>query len=69
MIHPRALAEAIKRAADERYGMVISCTNTNYVRNTLHQIMQEIELAQDLMICVPSLENTIFIVKRSVELD
>lgn len=68
MIHPRALAEAIKRAREEPYGMCITCTGVVPVRNVLHQIMNELGYT-DLMICIPSTPDTIFIVKRSVELD
>lgn len=68
MIHPRALAEAIKRAQGETYGIALTTSSVSMVRNILTQISNELG-ATDVAICVPSTPDTIFIVKRSVELE
>lgn len=62
------LREYLTRASEEQLGLVLEVKNTHRVMLELHAARGPAVLS-DLMICLPSIENTIMIVKKSVELD
>lgn len=60
-------AELLKQAVEEPFGLAITTNNPKQMVLRLHEVQRQLRL--DLMICTPSLENTVFLVRRSVELD
>ena len=66
---PELLIEILKRALDEEMGLVIATNNPQLLSHKLHAITKQNQDFSELIITVPSLENTVMIVKRTVELD
>lgn len=66
-LNPQMLRELFNRAREEPLGLCIELTNpTRFVQHLASQVSKDYP---ELMICTPSLENTVFIVQKSVELD
>lgn len=66
-MRPEILAELLERAVAEPIGLAIGTNNPKQMVQRLHEVQRKLEL--DLMICTPSLEGHVFLVRRSVELD
>lgn len=66
-MRPDILVELLRRASAEPWGLYIGTNNPKQMAWYLHEAQRD--LNADVMICVPSLENTVFLVRRSVELD
>jgi len=67
MIPPAILRELLTNAASEPYGLCLK------VQGSVRSIIQQLhtinaEIRADVMICTPSLEQHIFLTRRSVEL-
>ena len=65
---PAILIELLQRAAAEPFGLWVSTNNTRALVEQLIRLQRELQLS-DLMVCTPSIENVIFVIHRSVELD
>lgn len=68
MIPAPIQTELLERALGEPIGLVIETNNTQQLQILLCNQHRALGL-NDLVICVPGIDNTIFIVKKSVELD
>lgn len=66
MTNPRILIELLESAANEPYGLCINTTNPDRLGQELHE--QRTKLGLELMICKPTLPNTLFLIHRSLEL-
>lgn len=58
----------LDRALEEELGLVIDCTNPGKFETEICNFRKNITKYNDLVICQPSTPDTIFIVKRTVEL-
>jgi hypothetical protein len=62
------LRELLEQAAEQPIGLCITTTNQNALLHRLQLLQRELQVP-DIMLCSPSIPDTIFIVRRSVELD
>lgn len=62
------LIELLQRASQEQIGLCVRTTNQNALLHRLQLVQRELR-TPDIMLCTPSIDNTIFIMRRSVELD
>jgi hypothetical protein len=67
-MRPAILIELLERAAQEPIGLRVQTNNARAMLQRL-QIMQQDLKIPDIMLCTPSVEDVIFIVRKSVELD
>lgn len=67
-MQPSILIELLERASTEPLGLWIETTNAKALAQRLINMQREVHVP-DIMICTPSIDNVIFIVRRSVELD
>ena len=67
-VRPEIMAELITRAQQEPLGLWIETTNPNGLMNYLYTAKNRLG-ADDIMICIPSIEHTVFLVQKSIELD
>lgn len=59
----------LNRALEEELGLAIESNNPKQLSFYLHECVKGLDKYADLMICIPSLPDHIFITKRSVELN
>ena len=62
------LVELLRNAAEQPLGLCVTTTNAPALLHQLHEVQRDLQVP-DIMLCTPSVENTIFIFRRSVELD
>lgn len=62
---PQILSELLNRVKHEELGLVIETNNPTY----LHQMLIDLNTDRSIIIALPSLPNTVFIVKRTVDLE
>jgi hypothetical protein len=62
------LIELLQRAAQEPIGLAVETNNARAMLQHLQIMLADLKIA-DLMLCTPSIENTVFIIRKSVELD
>ena len=67
ILNPTLLAELLRRASEEPYGLKIHTTSATALRARLYEVQREVQ-APDIMICVPSIPDHIFIARKSQEL-
>lgn len=60
------LQALLARAAEEPFGLVLEVVNPKLAVNELSEANRD---SDEIIICTPSIPNTVFLVKRSVELD
>lgn len=58
----------LDRALTEEIGLVVDCTNPGRFEIEISNFRKNITKYDDLIICQPSIPDTIFIAKRTVEL-
>lgn len=63
---PDLLAALWVRAAEEPFGLAIATDNVTQLRRTLYANAGN--FLQDIMLCVPSVEGWLFMVRRTVDL-
>jgi hypothetical protein len=63
---PELALELLRRAREEEIGLAVETNNVKALYNRLWEAAKPIE---DLMLCIPSTDGFVFIVKKSVELD
>ena len=66
------LIDLCHEAATVEFGLSIQATNINSLKNQIYAALAAIgESVEDIgiLLCVPSIEGHLFIVKRSVELE
>lgn len=66
MLSTQIQTELLERALAEPIGLVVECINPRQFAIQLHASSKDFP---ELMLCTPAEDNTIFIMKRSVELD
>lgn len=63
------LDDLLNRALEEEMGLVVETNNPGYARQQIMDHKKTDERFRSLIIAIPSTENEVFIVKKSVELD
>lgn len=63
------LYDLLNRALEEELGLVVSTNNPHQMSMKLHEIKKSHSRYADIEIAIPSTPDTIFLVKKSVELD
>ena len=67
---PELLVELLDRALGEELGLVIETNNPGTLQNELQRAKRELgDQYKQLLVCIPSIGNHVFLTKLSVELD
>lgn len=66
---PELLTELLDRAMIEPLGLVIETNNPGSFKTEVSNHAKTDERYRALMVCVPSIDGHVFLVKKSVELD
>lgn len=66
---PELLYDLLNRALTEELGLVVTTNNPHRLTLNLHDIKKAHSRYAEIEISVPSTPDTIFLVKKSVELD
>lgn len=66
MMKPEQALELLDLAREQELGLVVE---TNNVKAMVNKITEAAVPYEDLMVCIPSVPDRVFIVKKSVELD
>jgi hypothetical protein len=67
-MNPANIEAMLLRAQEEEIGLAIKTNNTQRMQMALSDFVRGNERFSDLMFCLPSLPDLVFIVKKSVEL-
>ena len=69
---PAILLELINRAAEQPIGLFIGTTNVHRLKNEFYDAITKIGMRTtdfDIMIVITSIENVIYLMRKSVELE
>ncbi len=67
-MNPANIEAILLRAQEEEIGLAVKTNNTQRLQTDFSNFTRENKQFQDLMFCLPSLPDLVFIVKKSVEL-
>ena len=65
---PQLLEELFERALAEEIGLVIECNNPHQMSLKAHAFAKNVSRYEPINICVPTIPDTIMLVKRTVSL-
>ena len=66
---PELLRSLLDRALEEELGLVIETNNPHQIEIKIHEVKKTTLKYDGLIVAIPSTPETVFLVKKTVELD
>ena len=66
---PELLRSLLDRALEEELGLVVETNNPHQIEIKIHEVKKTTHKYDGLIVAIPSTPETVFLVKKTVELD